>query len=100
MIQTALTDCQRSSHAHRGAVSDRERDPRHVCSGAGPVSAGQERSVLDALELWLRAKLGPIGPKSKLAEAIRYAPPRWDGLTRFVDDGQIEVDSNVIERAI
>ena len=24
----------------------------------------------------------------------------WDGLTRFLDDGRIEIDSNVVERAI
>jgi transposase len=38
--------------------------------------------------------------KTKLAEAIRYALSRWDGLCRFVDDGRIEIDSNVVERAI
>ena len=26
--------------------------------------------------------------------------PRWDGLTRFIDDGRIEIESNVVERAI
>ena len=40
-----------------------------------------------ALESWLREKLGLINQKTKLAEAIRYALPRWDGLTRFIDDG-------------
>ena len=25
---------------------------------------------------------------------------RWDGLTRFLDDGRIEIDSNVVERTI
>ena len=25
---------------------------------------------------------------------------RWEGLTRFLDDGRIEIDSNVVERAI
>src|SRR5436190_24059836 len=28
------------------------------------------------------------------------AGARWDGLTRFLDDGRIEIDSNVVERAI
>ena len=40
------------------------------------------------------------GKKSKLAEAIRYALSRWPGLTRFLDDGRIEIDSNVVERSI
>ena len=41
-----------------------------------------------------------ISQKTKLAEAIRYALSRWEGLTRFLDDGRIEIDSNVVERAI
>jgi transposase len=60
----------------------------------------KSRPILAALEPWLRAKLGLVSKKSKLAEAIRYALARWEGLTRFLDDGRIEIDSNVIERAI
>jgi transposase len=62
----------------------------------------QERSkpIAQALEPWLRAKLEMVSQKSKLAEAIRYALARWDGLTRFLDDGRIEIDSNVVERSI
>jgi transposase len=62
----------------------------------------QERSlpVLVELEPWMRTKLALISQKSKLAEAIRYALSRWEGLTRFLDDGRIEIDSNTVERAI
>ena len=38
--------------------------------------------------------------KSTIAEAIRYGLGRWEGLVRFLDDGRIEVDSNVVERTI
>ena len=33
-------------------------------------------------------------------EAIRYALARWPALTRFLDDGRIELDNNTVERAI
>jgi transposase len=56
--------------------------------------------VLEALEPWLRSKLAVISQKTKLAEAIRYALSRWEGLTRFVEDGRIEIDSNAVERSI
>jgi len=46
------------------------------------------------------AKLSLISQKSKLAEAIRYALSRWEGLTRFIDDGRIELDNNTVERSI
>ncbi len=37
---------------------------------------------------------------SVTAEAIRYVQSRWDGLTRFLDDGCIELDTNPVERAM
>jgi transposase len=60
----------------------------------------QSRPLLDAMETWLRATLQTISQKSKLAEHIRYVTARWEGLTRFVDDGTIEIDSNTVERSI
>ena len=36
----------------------------------------KSRPIIDDLELWLRAKLGLISQKTKLAEAIRYALSR------------------------
>jgi transposase len=58
------------------------------------------RPLVEDFEPWLRARLGEISQKSRLAEAIRYALSRWEGLTRFIDDGRIEIDSNVVERSI
>src|SRR5450432_1830210 len=72
-------------------------------SGAGERRAARlrrSRPIIDELEPWLRAKFALISQKTKLAEAIRYSLSRWEGLTRFLDDGRIEIDSNVVERAI
>jgi transposase len=62
----------------------------------------QERSrpMVEALEPWLRTKLQLISQKTKLAEAIRYTLSRWQGLGLFLDDGRVEIDNNVVERAI
>ena len=60
----------------------------------------RSRPIIDELEPWLRYKLTLISQKTKLAEAIRYALSRWQGLTRFIDDGRVDIDSNVVERAI
>lgn len=60
----------------------------------------RSRAIIDALEPWLRGKLALVSQKSKLAEAIRYPIARWAGLGRFLDDGRVEIDSNVVERAI
>jgi len=41
-----------------------------------------------------------ISSGSTLAEDIRYALNHWPGLTRFLDDGRLELDTNPVENAI
>lgn len=48
----------------------------------------------------MRAKQALISQKIKLAAAIRYALSHWQGLTRFIEDGRIELDNNTVERSI
>jgi transposase len=64
------------------------------------VRQARSRPLVQAFEPWLREKLALVSQKSKLAEAIRYALARWAGLGLFIDDGRVEIDSNVVERAI
>ncbi len=62
----------------------------------------QERSrpLLDAMKPWLEQTLATLSQKSATAKAIRYVLGRWVPLTRFVDDGRIEIDNNAAERAL
>lgn len=55
--------------------------------------------VASLFELWEK-ELGKVSGKSKTAEAIRYALTRREALERFLTDGRIEIDSNIVERAI
>src|SRR3712207_5330387 len=65
-------------------------------------AARQERSkpLVEALQAWLTVQLGRVSGRSTLAEAIRYALRHWPGLVLFLEDGRIELDTNVIERSI
>ncbi len=49
---------------------------------------------------WLEQQLMRLPGSSPTAEAIRYALNHRDGLERFLEDGRVERDSNVVERAI
>jgi transposase len=62
----------------------------------------QERSkpLVLALKAWLEQQLTRVSGKATIAEHINYALNHWDGLTRFLDDGRIELDSNIVERSI
>jgi len=76
---------------------------RKFTSDRGSISTvrhSPSRPIIDSLAPWLTKQLSPISQKTKLAEAIRYTLSRWEGLTRFLDDGRIEIDSNVVERSI
>lgn len=55
--------------------------------------------VAELFALW-QHNLPRISGKSKLAEAIRYAVARREIFGRFLTDGLIELDSNIVERAI
>ena len=56
--------------------------------------------LLDELHAWLSATLRTVSAKSPLAGAIHYALVRWGALTRYRDDGRIEIDNNSAERSI
>jgi hypothetical protein len=64
------------------------------------VRRGRSRPVLDDLAGFLDSALGRLSGKSELAGAIRYARSRWPALSRYVDDGHLEIGNNAAERAI
>jgi len=58
------------------------------------------RPLLDSMRRWLQTSLGKLTPKSETASAIQYAIGRWDALARYLDDGRIELDNMIAERAL
>lgn len=60
----------------------------------------RSRIIADDLRQYLDARNRQVSAKAKLGEAIRYALTRWEGLSRFLDDARIDLDSNTVERSI
>jgi transposase len=58
----------------------------------------QSRPILDQIWTWATVQVGL--PRSDFGKAVRYMVERWAGLTRFVEDGRIPLDTNAIERAL
>ena len=72
---------------------------------AGPqlraaMRAWQSRPVLTRLRRAMQLVRERTLPQGLLGQAIDYALKRWEALTQFVDDGVLEIDSNLIENAI
>jgi hypothetical protein len=58
------------------------------------------KPLLESLHGWLQDALTRLSAKSETSKAIRYMLDRWQALTRYVDDGRIEMDNNIAEQAL
>lgn len=58
------------------------------------------RPIFDQLATYLRQELQSAPPKAPITKAIAYSLTRWEKLGRFLDDGKLEIDNNLVENAI
>lgn len=65
------------------------------------LHARQQHSVpiLQDLHGWCLNTLKQVSKKSEIASPIHYTLSRWEALTRYANDGSIEIDNNAAERA-
>ena len=74
----------------RGRPPDVRREIRQ--SRAGPL--------LESLRAWWETCLTKLSQKSDTTAAVKYALGRWEALTRYAEDGRLEIDNNAAERAL
>jgi transposase len=55
--------------------------------------------LMDKLHNYLLELKGDVLPKSPSGAAVRYALNQWQALTRFLEDGDLEIDNGASERA-
>src|SRR5918996_1669387 len=65
-----------------------------------PARQGQSAPLVAALKTWFEKQLSMISSGPTLAADIRYALAHWTGLSRFLEDGRLEMDTNPVENAI
>lgn len=58
------------------------------------------RPLLEELRAWMEKTRCRLSAKSETAGAIRYALSRWRALTRYTEDGLLEIDNSAAERAL
>jgi transposase len=64
------------------------------------VRTEHSKPLLESLKKWFEETLVKLSRKSDTTRAIRYALDRWDALTRYCDDGHLEIDNNAAERSL
>jgi transposase len=74
----------------RGRPADERRAERQARS----------KPIIDDLKPWLDQQLRRVSKNATIAKDLRYGLGHWEGLIRFLDDGRIELDNNIVERSI
>jgi transposase len=64
------------------------------------VRQAESAPHVTAFKTFLEKQLTRVSKKSPTANAIRYGLNHWHGLIRFLDDGRIDLDSNIVERSM
>jgi transposase len=60
----------------------------------------RSRPLVVELERFLREQASRLSPGSEMGKAIAYLLNHWNGLTFFLDDGRVEMDTNLVENQI
>lgn len=60
----------------------------------------KSKPILDKFKLWLDEIYPTVLPQSPLGKAVNYCIKLWPGLTRFLEDGRLEIDNNLTEQEI
>jgi hypothetical protein len=94
--QVATTTVERMADLWKLEAEVRSQSPEARAAARQAVSVP---IVAELFSLWQKT-LPRISGKSKLAEALRYAIARQEIFERFLTDGLIKLDSNIVERAI
>lgn len=89
-VLAQIADLYKIESGIRGSPPERRREVRQEYS----------KPIVEALHTWLNQQLSTLSRKSVTAEAIGYAMNQWQALTRYLDDGRIEIDNNAAERAL
>jgi len=64
------------------------------------VRQEEAKDVMAQIKAQIDTMVPQLSRKSDLAKAMRYTQAHWAGLTRFLDDGRLEVDTNTVERGM
>ena len=58
------------------------------------------KPILNDIKIWLDHTADRTPPQGLLGKAVHYALKNWDRLNRYIEDGQLNIDNNLIENAI
>jgi len=90
----------RSAGTHRRAYAVENDINGRLPEERREIRNARSRSLLESLKQWLEEALVKLSKKSDTAMAVRHALGRWEALMCDCDDGHLEIDNSIAERAL
>ena len=56
--------------------------------------------ILASLDKWMKEQYVMVVPKSAIGKALGYSIERWEKLSRYTQNGQLNIDNNPVENSI
>jgi len=64
------------------------------------IRQSESKPLLDDFKKWLDDNLEKVPPQSQLGNALHYAHNEWPYLVRYIENGRLNIDNNLVENAI
>ena len=64
------------------------------------VRLSESLPIINEMGKWIFNEIKNTLPKSQIGKAMAYAYARWDALSAYLYDGNLQIDNNLVENAI
>src|SRR5690606_7483887 len=82
------------------AVERRARQEQLAADRIKELRLTESLPVINQLGKWIFEEIKSTLPKSQIGKAMAYAYARWDALSAYLYDGNLQIDNNLCENAL
>ena len=82
------------------AVERQAREEKLAANQIRELRLTESLPVINEMGKWISREIKNTLPKSQIGKAMAYAYARWDALSAYLYDGNLQIDSNLVENAI
>src|SRR5690606_15708881 len=81
--------------------TERKATEGHLSSGRiKELRLKESLPIINEMGKWIFEEIKNTLPKSQIGKAMAYAYARWDALSAYLKDGNLQIDNNLVENAI
>ena len=82
------------------AIERRAKQEELTAEQTKELRLAESLPVINELGKWIFQEIKATLPKSQIGKAMGYAYARWDALSAYLYDGNLQIDNNLVENAI